>query len=172
MGFSTVGDPKAAAKAGQTTAKNTTNKVAASCTDSFRNVNKQQQHSNTNRTSSKNFLEGQKRAKIGFSTVGDLKAPAAAAATKQHQSSKSSSKRTGSRSNKSKAINNSKPQKRQQKQHKQQEKNSTQQEKPASSSSKKWQKQHKKATTAVQTFWKVKSGKGVFFTTTTTAVWP
>ena len=46
-------------------------------------------------------------------------------------------------------------------------KNSTQQEKPASSSSKKWQKntKKKKATTkAVQTLWKVKSGKGVFFT--------
>ena len=39
-------------------------------------------------------------------------------------------------------------------------KNSTQQEKPASSSSKMAQK----ATTAVQTFWKVKSGEGGFFT--------
>ena len=33
---------------------------------------------------------------------------------------------------------------------------------PAGSSSKTWQKQHKKATKAVQTLWKVKSGKGVF----------
>ena len=34
----------------------------------------------------------------------------------------------------------------------------------ASNNNKTWQKQHKKATKAVQTLWKVKSGKGVFFT--------
>ena len=44
-------------------------------------------------------------------------------------------------------------------------KNSTQQEKPASSSSKNWQTTAPKATKAVQTFWKVKSGKGDFDTT-------
>ena len=92
------------------------------------------------------------------------------AATKQQQSSKnskssskSSSKRTGSSSNKSNIMNNSKPQKRQQKQHEQQEKQHTTR-KASIKQQQKWQKQHKKSNKAVQTFWKVNSGKGVFFT--------
>ena len=121
---------------------NNNRKTAASCPNSSNTA------AYTTEKAAKTFWKVKKRAKIGFSTVGDLKAPAA---TKQQQSSNNSSKsskkqqqRTGSRSNKSNIIiNNSKPQKRQQK----------------------WQKKTaQKATKAVQTFWKVKSGKGVFFT--------
>ena len=92
--------------------------AAANCTNSSTYGTKQQQHSSTNNIiSSKNILEGQKRAKIGFSTVSDLEAPATAA--------KAAAKKTGSSSNKSNTTNNSKPQKRQQKQHQQIEKQHT-----------------------------------------------
>ena len=153
MRFSTVGEPKAAAKAGQTTGKSSTKrqkqhrktkqckqkqkkqpsttKAQTTSSTSSSKLYKQQQHSSTNnRTSSPNILEGQKRAKIGFSTVG-LKAPAAAAAATKRSS------------NKSNATNNSEQQKRQQKQHEQQEKHYT-----TSKARIKWQqnmaKQHKK----------------------------
>ena len=42
----------------------------------------------SNGNSTTNILEGQKRTKIGFSTVGDLKAPAAAATKQQKQQQK------------------------------------------------------------------------------------
>ena len=45
----------------------------------------QENTESSNGNSTTNILKGQKRAKIGFSTVGDLTAPAAAAATKQQK---------------------------------------------------------------------------------------
>ena len=90
------------------------------------------------------ILEGQKRAPIGFSTVGDLKAPAAAGS-----SSKDSSKDSG----------NSKKQ-QQQKQHKQQEKQHTTR-KASSKQQQKVTQTAQKATQTAQRFWKVTSGKGV-----------
>ena len=58
-------------------------------------------------------------------------------------------------------INNSKPQKRQQKQHEQQEKQHTTRKASISKNGKTKQHKNKKQK---KTFWKVKSGKGVFFT--------
>ena len=114
MGFSTASDPKSGSKSKTNNRKSvtvraetikaaTTSRTAASCT----NKSKQQQHSSTNnRISGKNILEGQKRTKIGVSTVGDLRAPAAAAATKQqkqHQTEAKTDKNNTKKSNNSSA---------------------------------------------------------------------
>ena len=158
-----VGDPKAA-KAGQTTekAKQCTNKKSSNNNrkSTINKPHKQQQHSSTNNiTSSKNILEGQKRAKIGFSMVGDLEAPAAAAATKQQKQQKQQ-QRTGSSCNKSNTINNSKPQKRQ-KQHEQQGKQHTT-IKASIKQQQKWQKQHKKQQKQYKHFGRSKAARVCF----------
>ena len=165
-----VGDPKAAAKAGQTTEKAKQCMNEKSSNNNRRSTNnkphKQQQvaqtaaqivpnsnNSSTNNIiSSKNILEGQKRAMIGFSTVGDLEAPAAAAATKQQQSSKNS---------KSSSMNNSKPQKRQQKQHEQQEKQ-YKTRKANIKQQQNWQKQHKKQQKQYKHFGRSKAARVCF----------
>ena len=88
------------------------------------------------------ILEGQKRAQIGFSTVGDLKAPAAA--TKQQQSS-------------SKDSSNSRKQ-QQQKQHKQQGKQHTTR-KASSKQQQKLTKTAQKAAKATLTFGRSKAAR-------------
>ena len=55
------------------------------------------------------ILEGPKRAMIGFSTVGGLKAPAAAAATKQQQKQQKAAKAEGTRTARKTAHNKKKP---------------------------------------------------------------
>ena len=98
VGFSTVSDPKSGSKSetnnrksvtvqAETKKATTTSRTSSSKLHKQQHKQKQQQHSSTNnRVNSKMFWKvKQKRAKIGVSTVGDLKAPAAAAAATKQQ---------------------------------------------------------------------------------------
>ena len=116
------------------------------------------------------ILESKKRQGWG-STVGDPKSSRKNSRKQQHtkqekqqkqqkaQTTGNSAQTTGAAQAEASCTNN--------KEHQTtatQEKNTKRISKRSSKSSKHGKQQHKKATKAVQTFWKVKSGKGVFFT--------
>ena len=100
-------------------AATTTGKVQTRNRTSSSKLYKQQQHSSTNmKNSNTNILQGQKRAKIGFSTVGDLKAPAAAATTKAETTVQAEIKKSSKNNRKIKSrTRRSKLHKQQHKQH-------------------------------------------------------